>query len=124
MAKAIRLGTIFFDFKANDKEFKKTFNNARRQIDKFSRQVNRMNRAALRMGRNIGLVASGIGLFGKRISAGTDELGKLSISLRTSIADMQILERQAQLAGLSFTQIQSGLRKLETTLGQIADGTS
>ena len=124
MARSIPVGGIFISITGNSADFRKAVKTARSEIYKL--------RAAFKplagVARSAGIALAAAGgtalVMGKNLAEGIDQLGKLSTSLNTSVADLQAFKLAAGLEGVDFTKATNGLLKLQVVLGKISDGTA
>lgn len=122
MARSIPVGGIHISITGNSVDFRKAIKSARSEIYKLKAAFQPLTSAARTAGIALAAMGGGAAIMGKSLAEGIDRLGKLSTSLRTSVADLQAFEMAAGLQGVDFTKATNGLKKLEVVVGQIASG--
>lgn len=97
---------------------------------KFTRGAKEAESRSAQLGKALGRIAIGaaaagtaILLLGRRSALLIDEQAKLALSLGSTTASIQVLERAGQLAGVSFGVIEQATIALTRRLSQAATGT-
>lgn len=122
MARSIPVGGIHISITGNSVDFRKAVKSARSEIWKLKNAFAPLVSATRTAGLAVAAFGVSAAVMGKNLADGIDKLGKLSTSLRTSVADLQAFEMAAGLQGVDFTKATNGLKKLEVVVGQIASG--
>ena len=122
--KALRVASVFVDFKSNDAQFQEAAKRTRTAVTKLRREMRPLVQTAKRLAVAFTGLSAAAAYATTRISGQIDELAKFSRAMRGSVKDMQILSRAADLQGIEIQKLQVSLKKFDVTLGQIADGTS
>ena len=122
MAKSVPVGGIHISITGNSVDFRKAVKSARSEIWKLKNAFAPLTSAARTAGLALAATSGAALLMGRNLADGIDRLGKLSTSLRTSVADLQAFEMTAGLQGVDFTKATNGLKKLQVVAGQIASG--
>ena len=122
MARQVRIGSVILDFRLNAAEFEHKAKAIRKELRVLKAETRKITQTFRRFAIAGAAATTALGYFGRRISADVSELIKLSNALRGNVADLQILERSAEIAGSTFTNMQVALRRMELTLGKIAGG--
>ena len=122
MARSIPVGGIFISITGNSADFRKAVKSARSEIWKLRKAFAPIASVA----RTAGIALAGFGVasvaMGKNLADGIDNLGKLSTSLRTSVADLQEFEIAAGLQGVDFTKATNAMKRLAVITGDISSG--
>ena len=124
MAKQVRVGSIIFDFRINAAEFEHQVKEARKQIREMKKEVQRIGKVLRRFTFYATAAAGSMAYFARAAAKDVNELVKMSKALRGGVADLQIMERAAELAGSSFLNMTTALRRMELVLGQLSAGTA
>ena len=122
MAKSVPVGGIHISITGNSVDFRKAVKSARSEIWKLKGAFAPLTSAARTAGIALAATGGAALLMGKNLAEGIDTLGKLSTSLRSSVADLQAFEMTAGLQGVDFKKATNGLKKLQVITGQIASG--
>ena len=122
MARSIPVGGIHVSITGNSVDFRKAVKSAKSEIWKLKAAFTPLTSAARTAGLALAAFGGGAALMHRNLAEGIDRLGKLSTSLRTTVADLQAFEMAAGLQGVDFTKATNGLKKLEVVVGQIASG--
>ena len=122
MARSVPVGGIHISITGNSVDFRKAVKSAKKEIWQLKAAFKPLTGMARTAG--IALAAAGASalIMGKNLAEGIDKLGKLSTSLRTSVADLQAFEMAAGLQGVDFTKSTNALKKLQVIVGDISSG--
>lgn len=122
MARSVPVGGIHISITGNSVDFRKAVKSARSEIWKLKSAFAPLTSAARSAGFALAAAGGAALLMGRNLAEGIDRLGKLSTSLRSTVADLQAFEMTAGLQGVDFTKATNGLKKLQVIVGQISSG--
>ena len=122
MAKQVRVGSIIFDFRINAAEFEHELKQARTQLRALKKEGQKIARVFKRFALAATGAAGSMAFFARAAAKDVNELVKMSKALRGGVADLQVMERAAELAGSTFINMTTALRRMELVLGQLSAG--
>ena len=117
-----KVGSVVYDFRANLAQFMHGTDKAKASLRSLKRQAKQIGTDLKRFAVAATATGVALGVIGKVAARDVNELIKLSKALRTNVADLQVMERAAELAGSSFDNMQTALRRMEINMGQLAGG--
>jgi hypothetical protein len=108
----------------DDRELQAALRRAQSGMRKFGRELRTGVNDFAKWGAAAAAAGAAVAAFlVKQSLEAIDAQAKMAAALNTSVASMATLERAAEIDGISVAQLETGVRKLATVLGESAQGT-